>query len=278
MKYVLVATRTYYRYLSPNTKNYLEGLCKNKSDKVQDWIRTQLFNYIRSNSFTEDYTVSSGLLAKLKDINPKYKPHIFTEPIGTDIKDRDKLPAEFKKHRLPIKRILLVHEWGSLFSRLTTFLNDTIPNKKINYTVPEALEKFEIYKAHLHKQDQVGKLKHILNCGKYDWYVLEDKDSRKYESLFMGNCAGLDKHDAEIERGDAVFLSLRNKNNPHITIKYNPKAKRIIEIVQKGDDPEITSKYWQCICDLANKLHLVESNRGLFPFSEFEYNNGRWSI
>jgi hypothetical protein len=97
------------------------------------------------------------------------------------------------------------------------------------------------------KNTLLGEIKKIVKCTNpsYQWFLLEDVNSKKYEGDLMGHCVGGGGY-----RNNHIY-SLRGLNqHPHVTIDYSPARKAILQC--KGKANTIPANYINELEDFLN--------------------------
>jgi hypothetical protein len=135
-------------------------------------------------------------------------------------------------------------------------LDDKMQNKLYKITWEQAIEHQK--KWHLLLASKTKKIKNfegrpddilkIEECHDYNWVEITTAEGLDFEGNAMGHCVGNGYYDSFKN----IIYSLRDKNNfPHITLEFDSKNKKLIQIKGKGNqEPNI--KYYQHIASLFN--------------------------
>lgn len=238
------------RYFSTIGKEYVRKLRQNATEKAEKWISSYLERY-----FLSQY---------------------FDDPNSLEEVRKEDAPVQFRNAVNPIYEVNLSPQVFNYWMLVIQYLNSL--DHIIKWDVPTVIKNYENYVNSLNTKEDAQK---ILCCeGGYRWVQLRDKNSLDRESCLMQHCTARNDlpHLEQLLSNNYVFLSLRDKNNhPHITLKYNPRSKIIVDLVGKQNTAPVEKYYSYIICIL-NHLGLIPQNPRTQPYRHFMFQDGQWSL
>lgn len=238
------------RFFSNIGKAVLERLHNNATDNVSKWI----------SSYLERYFLSS----------------YFNDPDSLERVYNEKIPEQFRGSEKPVYAVHISQNVYNKWMLIIEFLNSL--STKIKWDVPTAILKYEQYIHNLANKEQIHDVFDCKHDG-YKWVQLQDQNALRRESGVMQHCTSRNDtpHLEDLLSKRYIFLSLRKNNNPHVTLKYNPRSNVITDLVGKQNRPP-KEEYYPYILQIMNYLHLVPQNEHAAPFNKFKVVNNEWVL
>lgn len=245
------------RFFSPTGNSIITYLEWHSSADVKEWLRSYLIPYFLSDNFADSASL-------------------------TLVRNREQIPEKFRNSEKPVYAVTPSQSILNKWILIVQYLNrqQLVGQDKYLPTSIDAIEN-EYYRYVVSLKDK-EQTKLIAEYGDgFKWVELQDRAAVERESALMLHCAASDDtpHYIDLIHGHYKFLSLRENNEPRITMKYCVATNVITDLIGRQNTfPD--KKYDRHVVNIINKLKLLPAETVLVPFNRIKYNEEteRWEL